>query len=294
MLYNTTISFNLELEAENQESVRKKIKSILGHFSGIKNVNINVQRIKQDTKKIVLGEFPIKDVIPYIGMGINKDYQIDDKIYTISMSSQRYFVFRENMSCVCCGLQGTKIYLEYFPTDTQAKPHFNLYGEENGDLVLFTKDHIRAKSKGGKNKHSNYQTMCATCNSLKGCANISLIALREIRKAFDDNKKKISRKQMHLLLTQMKNKFHTPWPSIVKNKKQNMDSVELAVDVNLYYENNMFIARSVYANNSKNSIGCIQEGVYLDVLLEFKDKILCKFGQKEKDVFLLEKGLVRC
>ena len=43
-----------------------------------------------------------------------------------------------------------------------------MYGVKNGEEVLFTKDHIIPKSKGGKNHISNYQTMCEPCNSEKG------------------------------------------------------------------------------------------------------------------------------
>ena len=37
-----------------------------------------------------------------------------------------------------------------------------------GQEVLFTKDHIVPKSKGGGNQMHNYQTMCTTCNIEKG------------------------------------------------------------------------------------------------------------------------------
>ena len=47
--------------------------------------------------------------------------------------------------------------------------HFNLYGiNKNYEEILFTKDHIIPKSKGGDNKISNYQTMCYNCNYKKG------------------------------------------------------------------------------------------------------------------------------
>jgi 5-methylcytosine-specific restriction endonuclease McrA len=40
-----------------------------------------------------------------------------------------------------------------------------LYGKNSkGEEVLLTKDHIKPKSLGGKNHHSNYQTMCVDCN----------------------------------------------------------------------------------------------------------------------------------
>jgi len=40
--------------------------------------------------------------------------------------------------------------------------------DENGDEILYTKDHIKPKSRGGKNNIINYQTMCYNCNLKKG------------------------------------------------------------------------------------------------------------------------------
>ena len=49
----------------------------------------------------------------------------------------------------------------------QQRYHLNLYGMKNGKEILFTKDHIIPKAKGGKNTMDNYQTMCAVCNREK-------------------------------------------------------------------------------------------------------------------------------
>ena len=54
--------------------------------------------------------------------------------------------------------------------------HLNLYGiDENGNEVLFTKDHILPKSKGGNDYITNYQTMCERCNKNKS----SVMSLRD-------------------------------------------------------------------------------------------------------------------
>jgi hypothetical protein len=54
-------------------------------------------------------------------------------------------------------------------TSQPESPHANLYGVgRDGKLVLFTKDHIQPKSKGGSNNLWNLQTMCETCNCEKG------------------------------------------------------------------------------------------------------------------------------
>lgn len=65
-----------------------------------------------------------------------------------------------------CGLEGSFMAMEKSEKDVSF--HFNMYGiEESGNEVLFTKDHIIPKSKGGSNQLSNYQTMCVNCNQNK-------------------------------------------------------------------------------------------------------------------------------
>jgi hypothetical protein len=69
--------------------------------------------------------------------------------------------------CVRCGTEGTFFALETH--DENVKPHLNLYGvNARGKTVLFTKDHIIPKSKGGANALENYDTMCEPCNGKKG------------------------------------------------------------------------------------------------------------------------------
>ena len=46
--------------------------------------------------------------------------------------------------------------------------HLDLYGvDAEGDLHMITIDHIKPKSKGGKDHVSNYQPMCMACNTIK-------------------------------------------------------------------------------------------------------------------------------
>lgn len=95
----------------------------------------------------------------------------------IRMNSARYPLFQRNRTCVRCGVEGIyfakerAIYLDrrsgrYWPTSHHF--HFNLYGRNrNGHEVMMTKDHILPRAHGGKDAHSNYQTMCAPCNGRK-------------------------------------------------------------------------------------------------------------------------------
>jgi len=86
----------------------------------------------------------------------------------VKTHSQRYVVFAENQICVSCGLKASYFAIEKGREEDLAY-HINMYGiDEYGDEILFTKDHIIPKSKGGKNHISNYQLMCLDCNGHKG------------------------------------------------------------------------------------------------------------------------------
>ena len=83
--------------------------------------------------------------------------------HTISMSSQRYKVFKDNPNCVCCRRVGD--YIKLTRSNPKGRYHLNLYST---DGVLMTKDHIIAKANGGTDTLGNYQTMCTHCNCFKG------------------------------------------------------------------------------------------------------------------------------
>lgn len=85
----------------------------------------------------------------------------------VKITSQRHTVFQKSQTCCSCGLTASFLAIERNITDSNY--HINMYGKTpNGKDVLFTKDHIIPKSKGGRNNISNYTTMCTICNSKKG------------------------------------------------------------------------------------------------------------------------------
>jgi len=100
----------------------------------------------------------------------NKRDRVDFDGDLMKMSSQRYYLFlHKGCTCVRCKLEGTFFAKEQ--TAGEKSYHFNLYGIRDGEEILFTKDHIIPKSKGGPDKYTNYDTMCETCNSEKGNEN---------------------------------------------------------------------------------------------------------------------------
>lgn len=96
----------------------------------------------------------------------------------VNTRSDRYELFAtKGVKCVSCGIEGSFFALErstkcnhdrHQKNRQQRRPHFNLYAvREDGQEVLMTKDHILPKSKGGKDRLENYQTMCKVCNETK-------------------------------------------------------------------------------------------------------------------------------
>lgn len=91
--------------------------------------------------------------------------------HKVKTKSQRYHLFMTQPNvCAGCGMKATHYLLEISRNARPgASPHLNLYGtSESGKEVLFTKDHIIPRSKGGEDSLENYQIMCTTCNNKKG------------------------------------------------------------------------------------------------------------------------------
>lgn len=89
---------------------------------------------------------------------------------SMKMASDRYKCFiNSGIKCVCCGIRGRYFYKEKDRGQKREVYHFNLYAlDSDGNEIMMTKDHIIPKSKGGKDKLDNYQTMCSNCNEAKG------------------------------------------------------------------------------------------------------------------------------
>lgn len=101
---------------------------------------------------------------------VDKEQIEPDKIKRLGngarLHSLRLIVFKRSQTCVSCGLEAKYFRRESFLDEN---PHLNMYGENDlGEEVLFTKDHIVPKSKGGSDSLNNLQTMCTKCNGEKG------------------------------------------------------------------------------------------------------------------------------
>lgn len=85
----------------------------------------------------------------------------------VKVDTLRLQVFKRSQTCVCCGMQATHFALEKHPTHETVRYHLNMYGMEGGKEILFTKDHLKPKAKGGTDTLDNLETMCTICNNLK-------------------------------------------------------------------------------------------------------------------------------
>lgn len=182
------------------------------------------QEVKRKIK--VLGEFTPDEVLPFICENHGRHtYEVGDKTFSVRMDSHRYHTFQKSMTCAACGIEGF-IFLLELPPDSP-HPHFNLYAIEHGQKLLMTKDHIRSKAHGGPDHYDNYQTMCATCNRLKGSAHLSLEAIARLRQLHNQGRRGGAKKCVISTLRRAKQKMTLPLES-GERKKQTHVGIGLA------------------------------------------------------------------
>ena len=133
----------------------------------------NLDKVVKCRRYVSLGSYVPDEVLNKVSIGTNPKIIVVDGIgFQVKFSSLRLRCFKRSRVCVVCGRIGTIMSLDRRHRKSKEKnitAHFNLYTEEpNGEFVLMTQDHIIPKSRGGKNHLSNLQTMCATCNEIKG------------------------------------------------------------------------------------------------------------------------------
>jgi len=111
--------------------------------------------------------YKIKDVLDKV----DKQSEIFDG-KPVEMRRLNYQLFAsKGIDCVYCGAKGDFFRLQKCKGNhpLYGTWHFNLYAvNKYGHEVLMTKDHIKPKSKGGKDRLRNLQPMCVSCNQKKG------------------------------------------------------------------------------------------------------------------------------
>jgi 5-methylcytosine-specific restriction endonuclease McrA len=206
------ISANLVWDVESdsdfktvREIAQQQLKEVLANSSLASKLSfkshVGLNKLRDKPKFWIIGEFKPEEVLPFVTMSeTRKEYTIDGKTYMVRMNSHRYFTFARSLACASCGIKGSKMILE---THNSIHPHFNLYAEEDGNLVLMTKDHIKPRCNGGESNYANYQTLCCICNGIKGSHDISLSDLNKLRQIYKENKK-LSSKKLYALIEEAK------------------------------------------------------------------------------------------
>lgn len=123
------------------------------------------------------GVYDLSEVLPHVNKARKDapDAQKEFDGHPVWMNHVRYRVFAsKGVRCAFCGLKGTFFALERHATQMECERfHLNLYGvDENGEEVLFTRDHIIPRSMGGTDALENQQTLCKKCNERKGSSTI--------------------------------------------------------------------------------------------------------------------------
>lgn len=151
MSYNKYLDvgeFDIEYVLENYVIYSEKCDLDIEYNPQIKIKNINKRKLRRMMDKSEIGSDGIE--------------------YKIMPNSDRYILFKEKgLVCPICGLKATKAILMK-ERNGNKRAHFEFYGEKDGELILFSKDHIFPKSKGGLDIQENYQPMCQPCNGTKG------------------------------------------------------------------------------------------------------------------------------
>lgn len=170
------------------QSIRINISEVLDlNFNLLKDKNIKTKF--KNTTLISNGDSDV-----YVDMNGSACFSDFGSIGVARLESQRLTLFKEKGTvCACCGLEASffrkDVGLNSKAIRNLTEPykgtfHLNLYGIRDDEEVLFTKDHILAKSNGGRNNFENYATMCTQCNRLKGSYKLSL---QEFKKLYAEN-----------------------------------------------------------------------------------------------------------
>ena len=98
----------------------------------------------------------------------------------------------------CCAICGAKATHAILCKNEQDSYYVSFFTERNGQLILFTKDHIVPRSEGGSNSMSNLQACCETCNRAKGNetdSNAEALIIRQLKDEINKLRSELTRQQ---------------------------------------------------------------------------------------------------
>lgn len=186
-----TVTFTFEHDGTHEQALDKAdliLDDILCEDYEDMDVEFEVQKIDGEEHVLKLREYPVEKILAMVPDEVSEPkrhaFTVNKVKYFVKITSDRYRLFKKNRKCVACGLEGSRMFLERQAIDDQNLAHFNLYGEEDGKLILMTKDHIKAKSYGGANSLDNYATLCSICNGLKASYPIGYDTVAKMREVY--------------------------------------------------------------------------------------------------------------
>lgn len=139
---------------------------------------------------LVIAELPFEDTLAQI---TNEDNYVDivivGKTYPVNMGVSRLRIIKKSPVCACCGIRATACSLDLDVQSTkeagELRYHINFYAatgvkdHNHQHMILFTRDHIVPKFKGGDETEENSQTLCFNCNCLKDSTEMDLAHMRK-------------------------------------------------------------------------------------------------------------------
>ncbi len=144
-------------------------------------MSLKIKNVKNRAKMTKLyfrdSYWDIITVIKALRENKNKSKYFEINNFKIKTSTHKNNLFINNFKkwknkCKCdiCGLEGHYFVLEKADNNDNNVYHFNLYtiDKKTNKEIYFNIDHIKPRSKGGKNEMINLQLTCENCNSEKG------------------------------------------------------------------------------------------------------------------------------
>lgn len=136
------------------------------------------------------------DRIPLeVGMNaIKNNLQEKEKAFRVQVGSHEVHVtslrlrtfYADGAKCYICAKEATHFSADLFsnrPSNQRQIAHMNMWGvDEDGEELLFTHDHVLARSLGGGDHLGNTKTCCTKCNNQKSFGENKLLAEMKARR----------------------------------------------------------------------------------------------------------------
>lgn len=112
-------------------------------------------------------EMSLEEGLQIVAKGKEVQHYIGTQRISTASGSALFLAQKENLQCVCCGLKANK----WIAKNVRHQyPVLDLYGtDEEGNEILFTRDHIIPKVFGGNEHLDNLRVMCSQCNGVRSC-----------------------------------------------------------------------------------------------------------------------------